>query len=81
MRFNCTLQYADEIESDPLKVKVLTNGKILFSLYKNGFDLDFAKISVNGCRTWQAASFWWSVSNNQTSYCKTTGQEGDLLHL
>ena len=26
MRFNCTLQYANEIESDPMKVKVLTNG-------------------------------------------------------
>ena len=25
MRFNCTLQYANEIESDPMKVKVLTN--------------------------------------------------------
>ena len=48
LRFNCTLLYANEIESDPMKVKELTNGKILFSSYKNGLDLDLAKILVNG---------------------------------
>ena len=50
-RFNCTLQYANDIESGRKQVKVLTNGKILFASYKNGRDLDLAKILVNGCRT------------------------------
>ena len=50
-RFNCTLQYANDIESGRKQVKVLTNGKILFFSYKNGRYLDLAKILVNGCRT------------------------------
>ena len=50
-RFNCTLQYANDIELGLKKVKMLTNGKILFSSYKNGRDLDLAKILVNRCRT------------------------------